>query len=214
MPKLCLVIFAILNFIIHCLADFVAIIFVPSGNELFECDFPRSRETQLLLTRRGEPDFIFLQIPLPHSKVSGVRGQVEPLLANFQFTRETRGSSHVTTQLIRHRRDDPGIGEAEEERDIDNSPDHQGDMPRENRAKDHAAADQQGASPIPASPHGDCGVHAEDKQQEQTDMTKQTPWVRNADRHRDDLTCPGKVANICDRLEVDAHRKNEIEDQH
>jgi hypothetical protein len=87
-------------------------------------------------------------------------------------------------------------------------------VPRENPAKDHAAAYQQSAASIPASPHGDCGVHAKNKQQEQTDMTKHTPWVRNADRHRDDLTCPGKVANICDSLEVDTYRKKEIEGQH
>ncbi len=203
-----------LDRLIHSLLDFLTIVFVPSGNQLLECNPSRDRETQLCAARRRDPDFILLQVPLPHSEVGGVRGEIESLLADFQFVGETRGWSHVTTQFIPHYRDDPGISEAEEERDIDNSPDHQGDVPRENRAKDHAAADQQGASPIPASPHGDCGVHAKDKQQEQTDMTKQAPRVRNADRHRDDLTCPGKVANICDRLEVDAHRKNEIEDQH
>ncbi len=105
-PKLCLVIFAMLDRLIHGLPGFVAIIFVPSGNELFECDFSRSRETQLRPTRRGDPDFIFLQIPLPHSEVSGVRGEIESLLAEFQFTRETRGSSYVATQLVRHCRDD------------------------------------------------------------------------------------------------------------
>ena len=84
-----------LDRLIHGLPDFVAIIFVPSGSELFECDFFRSRETQLRPTRGGDPDFIFLQIPLPHSDVSGVRGEIEPLLAEFQFTSATRGSSHI-----------------------------------------------------------------------------------------------------------------------
>src|SRR4029079_2358085 len=98
--------------------------------------------------------------------------------------------------------------------DIDNSPDYQGNMPRENRTKDHAAPDQQGASPIPASPYGDCGVHAKNKQQEQAEMTKHTPWARNADRHRDDLTCPGKVANVSNCFEIDTDRKNKIQDQY
>ena len=69
-------------------------------------------------------------LPLNPTKISGVCGQVEPLLANFQFARQTRGASHVAAQLIPHCRDDSGIGKAEEERDINNSPDHQRDMPR------------------------------------------------------------------------------------
>ena len=179
-----------LDRLIHGLPDFVAIVCVPSGNELFGCDFSRSRKTQLRPTRRGDPDFIFLQIPLPHSEASGVRDEIESLLAEFQFTRETRGASQVATQLIRHRRDDRRISEAQEERHVDNPPDHQGDMPRKDRAKDHAAADQQGASAIPAAPDSDRGVHREDKQQEQTDLANQAPRIRRANGHRNRLTSP------------------------
>ena len=69
------------------------------------------------------------------------------------------GPSHIAAQLISHGRHDRGISEAEKERNIDNSPDHQWNMPRENRAKDHAATDEQGAPMISPAPHGNRGVH-------------------------------------------------------
>src|SRR5262249_18026412 len=75
-PKLCLIIFAISDRVIHCLPDFLAILCVPSGNELFKCDPSRSGETQLCTARWAHPDFIFLQIPLPHCEFGGIRGEI------------------------------------------------------------------------------------------------------------------------------------------
>src|SRR5215468_7374677 len=87
-PKLGLVIFALFDRVVYGLPDFVAIVFVRTGNQLFECDPSSRRKTQLDTARRGNPDFIFFQIPLPHSDVGGVRREVESFLAGFQFTRE------------------------------------------------------------------------------------------------------------------------------
>ena len=43
-PKLCVVIFAVLDCIPECLSDFIAIIRMPSGNEVLERDFSRNRK--------------------------------------------------------------------------------------------------------------------------------------------------------------------------
>ena len=40
------------------------------------------------------------------------------------------------------------------------------DVPCQNRAEDHAAADKQSAPPIAPSPDGNRGIHEKDKQQE------------------------------------------------
>src|SRR5262249_310757 len=83
-PKFCLVISAILDAVMRWLPDFGAIVRVRTGNELFKCDPSKGRKTQLSTARARNPDFIFLQIPLPHSEIGGICGQVESLLANFQ----------------------------------------------------------------------------------------------------------------------------------
>src|SRR5262245_28024163 len=103
-PKLCLVFFAGVDRLIHCLPDSLAIFRVPAGNQVFECNPSGSRETQLSTPPGRDPDLIFLQIPLPHSEIRGVRGEVESLLANFQFTREMRRSNDIATELIAHHR--------------------------------------------------------------------------------------------------------------
>src|SRR4029434_4063622 len=71
-PKLYLIIFALLDRVDHGLPDFVAIAFVRTGNQLFKSDPSSRRKTQLRTARRGNPNFIFFQIPLPHSEVGGV----------------------------------------------------------------------------------------------------------------------------------------------
>jgi hypothetical protein len=43
-PKLCLVILAIFDRILDCVADLIAIIYMPSGNEIFERDLSRRRQ--------------------------------------------------------------------------------------------------------------------------------------------------------------------------
>ena len=172
-----------LDRLIHRLPNFIAIAFVPTGNQLFECDPSRSRETQLRTARRGNPDFIFFQIPLPHSEIGGVRREVESFLADFQFTGETRSPSHIPTQLIPHRGHNARVRERKEERRFDNSPDDHGNMPRQDRTKDHTAADEQRASPITTPPDRNRGFDRKNKQQKETNLTKQTPWIRNTDRH-------------------------------
>src|SRR6266705_3116612 len=104
--------------------------------------------------------------------------------------REARSSSHVATQLIAHRRHDGRIGKAEEKGDFDDAPDYQRDVPRQDRAENHATADEQSASPITPAPDGNRGIHGKDKQQEQAKATNQTPWIGEADGHRDDLAAP------------------------
>src|SRR6266487_2646257 len=69
-PKLCVVIFAVFDRIPKCLSDFIAIIRMPSGNEVFECDLSGKREAQLSTARRRDPDLILAQIPLPQPEIS------------------------------------------------------------------------------------------------------------------------------------------------
>src|SRR4051794_25577628 len=97
--------------------------------------------------------------------------------------REMHRSSHVVTQFIAHRRHDGRICEAEEKWDFDNAPDHQRDVPCEDRAENHATADEQTATPITTAPDGNRGIHGKDKQQEQTNLANQTPWIWEADGH-------------------------------
>src|SRR6266542_6564760 len=101
-----------------------------------------------------------------------------------------RRSSHIVTQLVAHRRHDRRICEAEEKGDFDDAPDHQRDVPREDRAEDHATADEQSASPITTTPDGNRGIDGKDKQQEQTKATNETPWIGEADGRRDNLAAP------------------------
>src|SRR5947208_803818 len=54
-PKLFLVIFAVFDRIPKCLSDFIAIICMPSGNEVFECDLSGNREAQLGTTLPRDP---------------------------------------------------------------------------------------------------------------------------------------------------------------
>src|SRR5262249_44986662 len=65
--KLNLVIFAVLDGLIQCLPNFVAIFCVPAGNQMFGFDCSRRRETQLSTVGGRDPDFIFFQI---HSHIS------------------------------------------------------------------------------------------------------------------------------------------------
>src|SRR5205807_4463508 len=97
--------------------------------------------------------------------------------------REARSSSHVATQLIAHRRHDGRIGKAEEKGDFDDAPDYQRDVPRQDRAENHATAYEQSASPITTAPHANRSIHGKDKQQEQTNLANQTPWIGEADGH-------------------------------
>src|SRR5262245_19421830 len=182
-PKLCLVIFALLDRVIHGLPDFVTIAFVPTGNQLFECDPSSRRKTQLRTARRRNPDFILCQIPLPHSEVSGVRGEVESFLADFQFTGETGTPCHIPTQLVPHRGHNGRVREGKEERRFNNPPDDHGNVARQDRTKNHTAADEQRASPITTPPDGNRGSDRKNKQQKEGNLTKQTPWIRDAGRH-------------------------------
>src|SRR5206468_9360812 len=87
------------------------------------------------------------------------------------------------SQLVAHRQDDSRICEGEEKRDIDDSPDHEWDVPSHNSAEDHAAADNQSALPIAPAPDGNCGIHRKDKQQQQTEITKKVPGIRYTEGH-------------------------------
>src|SRR5262249_3567488 len=89
-PKFCLVIFAILDGVMHCLPDFVAIVRVRTRNELFKCDPSKGRKTQLSTARARNPDFIFLQIPLPHSEIGGSSGMFVLLIVNSKFAGQRR----------------------------------------------------------------------------------------------------------------------------
>src|SRR5205809_6204646 len=64
-PKLCVVIFAVFDRIPKYLSDFIAIIRMPSGNEVFKCDPSGNRKAQLGTPLRRDPDLILAQIPLP-----------------------------------------------------------------------------------------------------------------------------------------------------
>jgi hypothetical protein len=88
---------------------------------------------------------------------------------------------HIVTQLGAHRQDDSQICKGEEKRNVDDSPDYEWNVPRHNSAEDHAATDNQRASPVAPPPDGNCGVHAKDKKQQQTKVAKQNPWIRHAD---------------------------------
>src|SRR4029079_3429026 len=82
-PEICLVILVILDCSTHRVPNFVAIVSVPSGNQVLKGDPSGNRETQLSTARRRDPDFILIQIPLPHSELGGIRSQIESLLNNF-----------------------------------------------------------------------------------------------------------------------------------
>src|SRR5262249_39793889 len=128
----------------------------------------------------------------------------------LQVTGKTRGASHISTQLIAHSGNHARIGEGKKEGNFNNTPDDHRNMPRQNRTKDHAAADEQCAPLITTSPDCNRGVHSKNKQQKKANLTKQTPWIRNADRHRDDIASPFKVADVCNPVEIDAYRETEI----
>ena len=94
------------------------------ASKTVEIQFLRGVEAKHGAAFVRDPNFIMDNVPLPHSEIGGVGGQVESLLAYFQFTRETRCSSHVITQLIAHHCNDGCISEAEEEGDVQDAPDH------------------------------------------------------------------------------------------
>src|SRR5262245_31939600 len=102
-----------------------------SASEAIEVELLRWCEAKEGAPFVCDPNFIMDNIPLPHSESGGVGGQIESLLAYFQFTRETRCSSHVITQLIAHHCHDGCIGEAEEKGDFQDTPDHQWNVPRQ-----------------------------------------------------------------------------------
>src|SRR5438105_14949991 len=97
------------------------------------------------------------------------------LIAYFQFLRELRRLKHIATQLIAHRQDDSRVREGEEKWEVDDSPNHEWDVPREDRAEDHAATNNQRPLPVATLPDGKCGIYRKDKEQHQTNIAKQTP---------------------------------------
>src|SRR5438874_5827387 len=81
--KLYIAIFAVLDRLIHCLSNSVAILCVPARHQVLECDPSKSRQTQLSTALGRDADFISLQIPLPQFEISGFRSEVESLLSSF-----------------------------------------------------------------------------------------------------------------------------------
>ena len=120
----------------------------------------------------------------------GVGRQVEPLLTFFQFPRESRRLKHIVAQLIAHRHHNSRIREAEKKRDVDDAPDRERNVPRQNRPGNHAAADNQSAPPVTPLPDGHRGIHEKDKKQQQTDETKNAPGIGHANWQRGGLTSP------------------------
>ena len=122
-----------------------------------------------LWIRQSDPAFL-----VHHDHCAGGRFDhpAEALFPELQLPVEMRNSSHIATQLIAHRRHDPRICEAEEKGDVNGAPDHQRDVPRQDRAEDHATADEHCASPITPPPDGNCGIYRKDKQQEQANLAK------------------------------------------
>src|SRR6266536_3820895 len=95
-----------------------------------------------------KPDFIAPNVPGPHDKPCCLGGQIYTLFAfaqggfaSLQLPRELRRMKHIVAEFIVHRRNDSRICKTEEKRNIDDSPDHEGHMPCQNRAENHAATD-------------------------------------------------------------------------
>jgi hypothetical protein len=119
-----------------------------------------------------DPNFITRNVPHPHAKFGSVRSELHPLLrlaqlslARLQPSRELRCTEHVIAQFVAHRRDNCRICETKEKRNVDNSPNHEWDVPCHNRAENHAATDNQSASPVASAPYCNRGIDEKDKQQ-------------------------------------------------
>src|SRR5437763_2269442 len=104
-PKLDVVIFAVLNCLIHCPSNSVAIFCVRSGNQLFECDPSEARQTELSTARARHPDFISFKIPFPHNVRSPQVLRSSPAFALSAPDRSTAGRERQTRSGI-HRPED------------------------------------------------------------------------------------------------------------
>ena len=96
---------------------------------------------------------------------------------------------------------------------MDDSPDYERNVPCQDRAENHAAADNQSAFPISPAPDSNRGIDEKDKQQHQAHLTKHAPRIRNADRHRDDVATERELAEASNLAVVKIRRKDEIENQ-
>ena len=105
--KLYMAIFDVLDRLIHCLSNSLAIFWVPAWHQVLECDPSKSRQTQLSTACRRDADFISFQIPLPHFEISGLCSEVESLLSSFPYARQaySEGREHQKRSGI-HQPDD------------------------------------------------------------------------------------------------------------
>src|SRR5947199_10654896 len=127
---------ACLQGILHGLTHHVTILRMDNIPNAFRIELFRWREAKNSPRFVGNPNFIARDVPSPQGEVDGIGRDLHVLfrfaqcgLTRFQSPRELRRSSDVGTQLIAHGQHDSGICKAEEKRDVDDSPDHERDVP-------------------------------------------------------------------------------------
>src|ERR1041384_4137189 len=106
------------------------------------------REAKENATFVREPNFVACNIPHPHPEFGSACSELHALpcfaqvnLAFLQPPSELCRMEQIVAQFVSHRCHNSRIRETEEKRNVDDSPDHERDVPCENRTENHAAPD-------------------------------------------------------------------------